>query len=215
MLTTITEKPQMDRVDWLLVASFTMTILFGFLLVFATNLAAAVIYLTLSYLFNVPLFFLPLLLKSSNRSGDYTRVTYSTPERYNYEKMRTLAYWVSLTMPLFGLTYLLAATGVISLEATAALFQVFSMVIKGLYGAVLVNLEADAVVLSHGTLQQEIAANISRRSYLKYVFHEVRNPLNSLVLGIDILEQGKTPRDDAERCHLGHNIQHLIVGVLT
>ena len=128
------------------------------------------------------------------------RISYTTPERYNEEKMRTLAYWVSLTMPLFGLTYLLAATtGVISLEATAALFQVFSMVIKGLYGAVLVNLEADAVVLSHGTLQQEILANISRRSYLKYVFNEVRNPLNSLVLGIDILEQGNTPRDDAER----------------
>ena len=202
----------MDRMDWLLVASFTMTILFGFLLVFATNLAAAVIYLTLSYLFNVPLSFLPcILIKSTNRSGDYMRISYTTPERYNEEKMRTLAYWVSLTMPLFGLTYLLAATGVISLEATAALFQVFSMVIKGLYGAVLVNLEADAVVLSHGTLQQEIAANISRRSYLKYVFHEVRNPLNSLVLGIDILEQGNTPRDAAERCHLGHNIQHVVI----
>eukprot|EP01036_Dinobryon_divergens_P026242 gene26243-34864_t len=110
--TTIVEKPQMDRVDWVLVASFTLTILFGFLVVFATNLTAAIIYLALSYLFNMPLFFLPCIL--------------------------------NLTLPLFGLTYLLAATGVLSVEATVALFQVFSMAIKGLYGAILVNLEADA-----------------------------------------------------------------------
>jgi hypothetical protein len=31
------------------------------------------------------------------------------------------------------------------------------------------------------------------------VFHEVRNPLNSLVLGIDILEQSDTVRDESER----------------
>ena len=107
--------------------------------------------------------------------------------------------WVSVTMSLFPITYLLAAVRAIDSQTTAALFQLLSMAIKGFYGAVILDLQSDAVVVSNWTLQQEIRANNARRSYLKYVFHEVRNPLNSLALGIDILEQSATPREEIER----------------
>jgi signal transduction histidine kinase len=188
----------MDRFDWLIVVSFSTTIFFGFLLIFVTTMAGAIICITLSIVSYMPLLFASCINKL-NRKSDFSNVSITTPMRYNLQKMDSMNFWVSVTMTLFPITYLLAAVRAIDFETSAALFQLLSMAIKGFYGAILLDLQTDAVVVSNWTLQQEIRANNSRRSYLKYVFHEVRNPLNSLVLGIDILEQSATPRDEIER----------------
>eukprot|EP01035_Chromulina_nebulosa_P031467 gene31467-41957_t len=116
----------MNRIDWLLVVSFVVTILCGFLLIFAITKAWAVIYLTLSFIFYIPLLLTFLLLKSRQRI-DIIRISESNPVRFNEQKMDSLAFWVSVTMPLFGITYLLAAMKIISREASAAAFQLLSM----------------------------------------------------------------------------------------
>ena len=178
--------------------SFVLTIFFGFLLIFVTTKAWAIVCLTLALVFFIPLLFAFRLLKPRCRN-DIIRISESNPVRYNEQKMESLAFWVSVTMPLFGITYLLAAINILSPETSAGVFQLLSMAIKGFYGAILLDLQEEAAVMSRWMLQQEIAANNSRISYLKYVFHEVRNPLNSLVLGIDILEQSSSIQDKTER----------------
>ena len=37
--------------------------------------------------------------------------------------------------------------------------------------------------------------NEARRNFLKYIFHELRSPLNSLTIGIEILETSDSLRD--------------------
>ena len=196
--TTIIGKSEMDCIDWLLVNSFILTILFGFLLIFVTDPVGAIICLALSFLAYIPQLFTFCLLKSRYRR-DILRISDSNPVTFNEKKMDSLAFWVTATMPLFGVAYMLAIFRVISLETSAATFQLLSMVIKGFYGVIILDLHEEAAVISKWMLQQEILANNSRRSHMKYVFHEVRNPLNSLVLGIDILEQSDTVRDESER----------------
>ena len=40
-------------------------------------------------------------------------------------------------------------------------------------------------------LAEEKRANEARREFMKYIFHEVRTPLNSLTMGLDILERSE------------------------
>eukprot|EP00597_Dinobryon_sp_UTEXLB2267_P008217 CAMPEP_0170080524 /NCGR_PEP_ID=MMETSP0019_2-20121128/16647_1 /TAXON_ID=98059 /ORGANISM="Dinobryon sp., Strain UTEXLB2267" /LENGTH=120 /DNA_ID=CAMNT_0010294551 /DNA_START=1009 /DNA_END=1369 /DNA_ORIENTATION=+ len=68
-------------------------------------------------------------------------------------------------------------------------FQFLSMATKGLYAAVLMDVHFDTLVVTQQALSLEQTANEARRAYLKYLFHEVRTPLNSLSMGIDILDR--------------------------
>eukprot|EP00597_Dinobryon_sp_UTEXLB2267_P005112 CAMPEP_0170071904 /NCGR_PEP_ID=MMETSP0019_2-20121128/9688_1 /TAXON_ID=98059 /ORGANISM="Dinobryon sp., Strain UTEXLB2267" /LENGTH=457 /DNA_ID=CAMNT_0010280633 /DNA_START=879 /DNA_END=2252 /DNA_ORIENTATION=+ len=63
------------------------------------------------------------------------------------------------------------------------------MATKGLYAALLMDVHFDTLVVTQQALSLEQTANEARRAYLKYLFHEVRTPLNSLSMGIDILDR--------------------------
>ena len=47
----------------------------------------------------------------------------------------------------------------------------------------------DALALAEIALNEERRANESRRNFLKYLFHEVCTPLNSISIGIELLER--------------------------
>jgi len=96
------------------------------------------------------------------------------------------------------MTYMMAYRRAISGTITVLMFQFLSMATKGIYAAVLLDTHKDALIFAELALDEERRANESRREFLKYLFHEVRTPLNSLSIGIEILDHGKN-LDEEER----------------
>ena len=169
--------------------TFFLSLFCGFLItISASNGLAATVFLVLACMFYMPLLFLPWLIPST-RNGEYESLCYDEPMFQKLVKQHRLVLWITFTMPLFPLTYLLAAVRVINQEQSAMVFITLSMLIKGIYAAVLMDLNADALVTYKWRLRLELGANDSRRAFMKYIFHEVRTPLNSISMGIDILEQ--------------------------
>ena len=183
--------------------TFFLSLFCGFLItISASNGLAATVFLVLACMFYIPLLFLPWLIPST-RNGEYESLCYDEPMFQKLVKQHRLVLWITFTMPLFPLTYLLAAVRVINQEQSAMVFITLSMLIKGIYAAVLMDLNADALVTYKWRLRLELGANDSRRAFMKYIFHEVRTPLNSISMGIDILEQSaasaSVSRDPSER----------------
>eukprot|EP00597_Dinobryon_sp_UTEXLB2267_P017606 CAMPEP_0201113072 /NCGR_PEP_ID=MMETSP0812-20130820/77627_1 /ASSEMBLY_ACC=CAM_ASM_000668 /TAXON_ID=98059 /ORGANISM="Dinobryon sp., Strain UTEXLB2267" /LENGTH=250 /DNA_ID=CAMNT_0047376537 /DNA_START=180 /DNA_END=933 /DNA_ORIENTATION=- len=94
-----------------------------------------------------------------------------------------------MAMPLFPLSYFLALFRVFGISMSVLSFHFITMVAKGFYAAVLVDVHLDTLVVTQEALSLEQTANEARRAYLKYLFHEVRTPLHSLSIGIDILDR--------------------------
>jgi len=55
------------------------------------------------------------------------------------------------------------------------------------------DIHLDLVESARRALSEENFRNINeaRRNFLKYIFHELRSPLNSLAIGIEILEKSE------------------------
>mmetsp|Transcript_25417 Transcript_25417/g.36490 ORF Transcript_25417/g.36490 Transcript_25417/m.36490 type:complete len:102 (+) Transcript_25417:784-1089(+) len=56
------------------------------------------------------------------------------------------------------------------------------MATEGFYAAVLLDFHFGTLVMTQEALSLVKTANEARRGYLKYLFHEVRTPMNSLSL---------------------------------
>jgi signal transduction histidine kinase len=50
------------------------------------------------------------------------------------------------------------------------------------------DIQFELLVKSEREFDEEKQANVNRRAFMKYLFHEVRTPLNSISLGIDMLQ---------------------------
>ena len=111
-----------------------------------------------------------------------------------------LALWLSASCPLFPLNYLLAATKVIGPGDSAGIFLLLTLLMKAFYAASVADVHTYSLMDVQKDeerrerdrhiqdLEKERYANASRRIFFKYLFHEVRTPLNSLVMGIEVLK---------------------------
>jgi len=53
------------------------------------------------------------------------------------------------------------------------------------------DLHVDLLAKVERALSEEKKANDARRGFMKYLFHEVRTPLNSITMGIDMLKMSE------------------------
>eukprot|EP01035_Chromulina_nebulosa_P028135 gene28135-biopygen17998 len=99
-----------------------------------------------------------------------------------------LAIWMTVVCPLFPLNYLLAATKVIGPGESVGTFLLLTLLLKAFFAAVLTDAHTNFLLDLQNDLEWERQANTARRAFLKYLFHEVRTPLNSLTMGIELLK---------------------------
>ena len=90
---------------------------------------------------------------------------------------------------------------------------------KGLFTATCIDLHIDAMKEGHKAQVEEVRANEARRDFLKYIFHEVRTPLNSLTMGIDLLKSSdQLTESDREAvtmmCGASNYMNETLEGVL-
>jgi signal transduction histidine kinase len=101
-------------------------------------------------------------------------------------------------VPFFLILHILASGHVVSREASYLAFTMTNIVTKIGYSSYLCD--------SHITMLESIAAfdtattfgQSSRKEFMRYVFHELRNPLNSIALGIDLLHKQHEDEETAD-----------------
>ena len=118
-------------------------------------------------------------------------------QRWKSERTKTkskLAYVLAALFPVFPLIYILGLVHVLDRDGVVVANMVAGLIIKLSFCGVL---SLESVVLQ---LSEERKANESRRQLLRYVFHEIRVPLNTLTMGIAVLKDGEyTKLGDAGR----------------
>lgn len=102
-----------------------------------------------------------------------------------------------IALVVYPFIYALSSFGFIGYDATTILFSTTNYMYKNVFSIVL--LDSYLVVLDPNIVQltSEQLANSSRRLFLRYVFHEVRVPLNSIAMGIQVLK-GKNSLGEEE-----------------
>ena len=100
--------------------------------------------------------------------------------------------------PVFPLVYFAGIQGFLNKEDSIAITLALNFISKTLY-SILVS-EAHSEILDSKVFQliAEKRANDARRAFLRYVFHEVRVPLNSISMGLQLL-QGNVNIDAEDR----------------
>lgn len=129
----------------------------------------------------VPIFFLPdyLVSRTSLRS--------SRGDALILGRQETLLSSFKVIMPVQQITYLAAMWGFIDAPATIFVCQIIAIIRVGTYLSVAMD-DYSNLKESRLRLKAEVNATAARRSFMKFVFHETRTPLNSLRLGIYYLQ---------------------------
>mmetsp|Transcript_3773 Transcript_3773/g.5315 ORF Transcript_3773/g.5315 Transcript_3773/m.5315 type:complete len:648 (+) Transcript_3773:74-2017(+) len=176
------KKPHLTSMDMALILVFFTCLCCGFLINIPQPIWMGQMWLIISFIFYTPFFFLYWYVKYDNHKMEDNNKR--KPANHH-----DLSLWFSFCMPLFPATYLLAFWRIIDVPQTILVYQFLSMTTKGLYASILMDIHKEALLFAQEELHEERRTNDSRRSFLKYLFHEVRTPLNSLSIGIEILNR--------------------------
>lgn len=102
-----------------------------------------------------------------------------------------LSLYLIIVCSFFPMVYFSGVAGFLT-DYIFSIFAVLNFLSKNLFAMLLMegHLEVlDPVVFQ---LLAEKEANSSRRAFIRYVFHEVRSPLNSMILGLHVLLDANT-----------------------
>jgi len=190
---TLVDKPELSVMDWFQMISFLICLCSGFVIIFPQPKELAMFWLVLAIVSYLPMFYLPVYVRKCDVQS-YSLVDDMEDSwfcRFSkiYAKRFNLSMSLLVGFSIFPIVYLLAYRGVIDASVTVGLFEIMSVATKSLYVAVIMDIHLDALLQAQRALVEEQRANEARRAFLKYIFHEVRTPLNSLTMGIEILER--------------------------
>ena len=197
---TIVDKPALNRMDWLMMLALFFAMVGGFLQIAFAGSPFGRVILFMAFLTFSPVMYLPFYdigeparkALQAQGEGDVAAIELRdlTLLAYCVSKQRDLSLWLSFVLPLFVLAYVLACHGYLDELQLIATLRILSTSTKGLFAAVALDLHADVIVRAE--IIEEQRANEARRAFMKYLFHEVRTPLNSLTMGVDMLKMSDT-----------------------
>ena len=106
-------------------------------------------------------------------------------------------YKLSITMVMFmvsiSLLYMLAALGAIHPDYAMVMLIVCNVSLKVSFMSIILSSYMKSI---HHLLVMERNLNIAKRHFLRYIMHEVRVPLSSVVMGINVLEKRNLDDDE-------------------
>ncbi len=196
-------KKELNMMDQTIIFSFFLCLLCGFMRIIPQPKVLGYIWFAVSCLLLTPTLLLPWYLSNHSsgetvpdiESGDLKSIV----AKKQQQKQVCLSVWLIVITQLIGVTFLLSANDVIGPADTVAVFMLLSLVLQGFFAAVVANAHTHALLEVQRDLDLERRANQSRRDFLKYLFHEVRTPLNSLTMGIELLKAKKDGLDLDDR----------------
>ena len=182
------DKETLNRMDWIILVTFFLTIMFGFITIIPQPLFLAYFWFVLSLLSFLPTLFLPWYVsrQEEEKCDVEAGVKYQSIRK---EQRFYLALWLTIAFPLFPMVYMVAAFDFIGPGDTIGMFLLLSVILKGFLLVVIMDEFVNALSDAREELSKEMIANQLRRAFLKYIFHEVRTPLNSMVMGLELLKK--------------------------
>ena len=199
----LTQKKELSRVDCFIMFSFFVCVVCGFLPIIPQPRWLAYLWIAISSVSCLPVLYLPWYVSRMQReqAPDIEAEGGSIPMHNGKELKQQMSFanWIAIVCPLFPLNYLLAATKVIGPGESVGIFLLLTLLLKAFFAICLADahthnildkqkeLESRAIDRVFYDLEKERYANESRRTFFKYLFHEVRTPLNTLTIGIELL----------------------------
>ena len=102
-------------------------------------------------------------------------------------KKRTLVTVLAALFPTFPIIYFLGIFGFISATTQLICFNICGVFTKIFFNHICCDAHQEVGSPAVLMLDAETKANKSRRAFLRYIFHEVRVPLNSFSMGVELL----------------------------
>ena len=193
----------MSSSDFFIIFSFFACLVAGFLIVFQPNYILGVLCFILSCVFFIPVLYLPCHVYNQGNIGvDKAKdrkelLIYKLTSHLNLKRTKLCVFLVFFFC-LFPVNYVLGFSKVIVPALTVAFNQLLSVVMKACFSYFCLDFHAETFKMIHQALLEETRANESKRSFMKYVLHEVRTPLNSVSMGIELLNDKDNMNDEKQ-----------------
>eukprot|EP01041_Mallomonas_annulata_P011020 gene11020-23024_t len=203
---TVVDKPVLTKMDWFLMITFDLCLIFGSFIIPKQPYGLGLFWLALSLFTYVPMLYLPFYVGKTRTmladgSDDEVSISeHETPfeneltNSHALLKRYNLAMWLTFILPLYTVNYLIAWSGGIDYGTTIAIYQVLSVLTKGLFAAICMDGHVDVLLEAERIVERRSTA--ARRALMRYIFHEVRTPLNSMTMGIEILQESDHLTED-------------------
>lgn len=182
---TIVEKPGLNLIDWLLMVSFFVCLVSAFFMVISQSYVGAMFSLVVSCVTYCPMLYLPwytadLAIFDKQVEAQLQVFAESNAQRYN------LSVVLNIFLSLFIVVYFVALLNGIGYAETIVGFEILSVITKGLFAATTMDMhlellfKAETIIINEKraseakVLVEIFRANEARRSFTRYIFHEVR-----------------------------------------
>jgi signal transduction histidine kinase len=185
------DKPRLTRQDIFLTLSFFLSIALGFIIILEQPLWLAIIWLIISTVLYLPMFWLVVIARVENKiSPDINAAEFQRLSELAM-KQRNAAYVLVFIFPVYVVVYFLALADAMDEAMTIVGFQVLSVITKAFFAASVMETHTELLDPSTKALIEQKRKHEARRDFLRHICQVVSTPLNSLALGIDILESSR------------------------
>eukprot|EP01033_Poteriospumella_lacustris_P007235 gene7235-5208_t len=195
---SVDDKPSLDQQDWLFVGMTVAAMVCGAILQVTTSPFIGHCLLAACSLLMTPLFYIAWKsdrqlqrLRQKATGSDKKRALYQRRILVASRRL-SLARCIITLFPMFPIIYTLRRIHWISDDVFTVAIMYASAFAKLAFAALCMDAHLEVSHPAVALFDAEKFANTSRRAFLRYVFHEVRVPLNAVSLGIQILENAAT-----------------------
>lgn len=215
----IDDSTNMSRADIVMILSFAGSIVFGLAMASSEQNFSYFVFLTLSC---GCLLVAALTTYFLQKAGAQNSISCDIDSQVRQElllkisaKQKKLGICLLCVMPPFPVLYMLGIWHVLEAEQVYAGLIVTGYLSKSLFMWRACYIHAGLVDELTAKLANEVNASNARRDFLRFVFHEVRVPLNSMLLGLTVVSQSKalTP-EEMEAVEIMHESTNFMTDTL-
>ena len=189
IVVSIDDKPQLSRTDVVCVASMFLSILCGALMQAVSSKEVCMFLFLLGSIF---FFSIPVVAYNCHNELMKIRIVMSASEDYSRKltlalRKCILANWIFISFPAFPTVYMLRATNMINDDLCLISFQLIGSIAKIYFSYLVMDAHLEVFHPSVALLDIDTLVNASQKEFLRYVFHELGVPLNTISMAVHLL----------------------------
>ena len=193
MIVSMEQKPALTLGDYTIILLMGFSVLVGFLMNLPVTFGGGVFLFIFGCLCLIGVLVFVMKGRESvvPTSNDYLTNDQITAKKYQLlaqtNRRNNLTLLIATVFPIFPLIYLLGWIHILDRDQVAIGYIMVSLIAKLLFVSTLLDAQVHLTDSMEIQRQTEKLAQDSRRDFLRYVFHELRIPLNTLTIGIGLL----------------------------